>query len=197
MCMKRNVFLILIALLVALTGFCSCNRIINKVKEKIGNKVEQVVVNEPVDSDVVTPPETEGVEMPSVQKIGMLFDNMSKNPSAITDYGFTLVDRQSKTCESDYDDGTTYEMFKETYTLNYRIYDIMGYMILTYVYAKEYGEPTMSIQCDSDSWKVLKDEAKTTLKHMVDNSYFLNNYSFISFPKKGQIEITTECSISW
>ena len=138
--------------------------------------------------------------MPSVQKLGMLFNDMDEGKSsALKDYGFTLEDKRSKMIASDYDEEgvENIEMTKETYSLKYKIYDSDGYMKVTYVSAKNYGEPSMSIICDEDSWGRLKLEAESTLKEAGDNSYYSSSYSYIIFRRKGQIEISCENSISW
>ena len=44
---------------------------------------------------------------------------------------------------------------------------------------------------------ILKNEATTTLKEFSSEAYWLTSNCYVSFPQKGEIDITTECSISW
>ena len=92
-------------------------------------------------------------------------------------------------------------MVKEVYSLRYKISVANsvkeGNMRATYVFAKGYGDPAMTIECDTKSWEYLQAEAKSSLKSYTDNAFFLNNYSFIGFEKKGIITIITESSVSW
>ena len=71
------------------------------------------------------------------------------------------------------------------------------YMRAFYISAKGYGDPAMTIECDAKSWESLLAQADSSLKKFSNNFYFLNNYSFIGFEKKGFITITTESSVSW
>ena len=150
-----------------------------------------VVADNTVDAELKSPP--------SVQKLGVLFSDMTEGKkSALKDYGFTLVDKKTKKEASEYeDDDYEYVVIKEVYTLHYNSTTGDKTMTATYVYSDSYGEPSMTIECDKDTWDYLKTEAKSSLKKFGDNSFFLNNFSFISFNRKGIIEITTECSISW
>ena len=72
-----------------------------------------------------------------------------------------------------------------------------GHMKICYVYAKDYGEPYMTIECDSKTWKSLKFEAESSLKKADGNSYWLNMYSFINFNYEGSITVSTENSVTW
>lgn len=150
-----------------------------------------VVADNTVDVELKSPP--------SVQRLGVLFSDMAEGKkSALKDYGFTLIDKKTKKEVSEYeDDDSEYVVIKEVYTLHYNTTTGDKTMTATYVYADSYGEPSMIIECDTDTWENLKKEAKGTLKHSGDNSFFLNKYSFMSFDSKGIIEIITECSISW
>ena len=145
----------------------------------------------------------ETAEIPSIQKIGSMFDDMLKGKmSALTDYGFSMDDKQTKTESEEEEgiDGTSsykYVVVKEIYSLNYKLYEKDGNMRVSYVYSKDYGGPSMTINCDSESWEQLKREAETTLKELSDDSYWLSTNSYVSFPKKGVISITSEDSISW
>ncbi len=143
------------------------------------------------------------IHMPSVQKIGSLFDDMlNGNSTALKDYGFIFENRQTKKIQSDYEeDETEYEIVKEVYSHRYQISDINtvteGHMRTTCVFAKGYGDPAMTIECDTKSWEYLQAEVEASLKVFSDNYFFLNNYCFIGFQKKGVITITTESSVSW
>ena len=149
-----------------------------------------VVADNTVDAELKSPP--------SIQKLGVLFSDMTEGKkSALKDYGFILVDKKTKKEVSEYDEEMEYEVVKEVYILHYNTTSGDKTMTATYVYADSYGEPSMIIECDTDTWENLKMEAKNSLKKFGDNSFFLNNFSFISFNRKGIIEITTECSISW
>lgn len=137
--------------------------------------------------------ENNDVEMPTIQMISKFFDDLENGKSnALIDYGFTLVDKQAKMKEfEDYD-----EVIKEVYSLNYKD---DGHMKITYVYAKNYGNPSMTIECDDKSWDELKRVAENYLKPY-GNYYFILNErreSFIGFYQNGTITITLEDSISW
>lgn len=193
--MKKFVYgMSIVTMVVMMSIFCSCGN---------GNKNQENSIDEVVASDSIPDKETNVNEMnstiPSVQEIGVLFTDMEKGKSsALKDYGFTLEDKQSKKVEDEYgDEEITYMVNKETYSLKYKLYDSDGYMKVTYVSAKDFGEPSMSIICDEESWEQLKREAESSLKLLVDNFYYLSISSFISFPRKGQIKITTENSITW
>ena len=146
-----------------------------------------------------------GVEMPNIHKIGSLFSEMESGKlTALKDYGFTLDDRQSKMIMSDYaeeGDEADIKLTKETYSLKYKIGNPSdmseGRMKIRYVYAKDYGEPYMTIECDSKTWNSLKFEAESSLKKLEGNSYFLDMSSFINFDYEGAITVSTENSVTW
>lgn len=207
--MKKNNYLVIVFLLfMILSTVCSCgNSGKPQVDEQaIKDSIENAIKDSLVYNQVGKTKQNEvndQIRMPSVQKIGGLFDDMvNGNSTALKDYGFIFENRQTKKFLSDYeDDETEYEMVKEVYSLRYKISVANsvkeGNMRATYVFAKGYGDPAMTIGCDTKSWEYLQAEAKASLKVLSDNYFFLNNYSFIDFQKKGVITITTESSVSW
>ena len=150
------------------------------------------------------PIDVESKSLPSVQRLGALYNDMYEGKlSALKDDGFILVDKQTKKETSDYEEDEEYEITKEVYVLHYSFFNannstnVQKEMTATYVYSPSYGDPRMIIDCDTETWNEMKASSISTLKQFVDNSYFLDNSSFISFNKKGVIEITTENSITW
>ena len=144
------------------------------------------------------------VKMPTIQDISRFSDDCRNNYKAILDYGFTLVDRQSRIEYSAYeDDNSEYELIKEVYSLKYnsdsRTSDIFdGNMTITCVYSEDYGEPCIKIECDKYSWKKLKKEADNYLElFWQPEIYSLNNYCRINFEHEGVIEITSDMSKCW
>ena len=152
-----------------------------------------------------------GVEMPNIHKIGNLFAEMEHGKlTALKDYGFSLLDKQSQMIESGYaeedeEDEADIKQTKETYYLKYKIGNPSdmsdGYMKICYVYAKRYGEPYgegyMTIECDSKTWNELKYEAECSLKKEGDNYYKLQMYSYIVFDYEGAISVSTANSLEW
>lgn len=133
-------------------------------------------------------------KIPTAKELGKIFTSMEKKQwSAITKYGFSLIEKKSKTEKSEYEDGGKY-------VVNKRVYQLLlndKKMKITYVYSNTYGDPSMTIECDIDTWNSLKQETVKTMKHFVENSYFINEYAYISFDTKGIVKITTESSLSW
>jgi predicted nucleic acid-binding Zn ribbon protein len=166
--------------------------------DSIAAAAEEAAIADDVD-------ETNGVEMPDIHKIGSLFSEMESGKlTALKDYGFTLDDRQSKMIMSDYaeeGDEADIKLTKETYSLKYKIGNPSdmseGRMKIRYVYAKDYGEPYMTIECDSKTWNSLKFEAESSLKKLEGNSYFLDMSSFINFDYEGAITVSTDNSVTW
>jgi len=141
-------------------------------------------------------------EMPTIQDLR----KFSENYKAISDYGFTLIDKQSKKVIDEIADKEfEYVLIKEVYSLQFKsehptsgVYN--GNMTITCVYSKnnEWGEPLMTIECDKETWNLLKKEAKNFLKMLNDSwAYYLNNYQMILFEKEGFISICSDNSISW
>ena len=198
----------IVAMTMLMSTFCSCGKSgkphVNEqaIKDSIENALKDAIratlVEKAIQDEV-----NNQIPMPSVQKIGRLFDDMVEGKTtALKDYGFTFENKQTKIIQSEYEeDETEYEMVKEVYSLKYKINDANslteGYMRATYVFAKGYGDPSMTIECDTKSWEYLQAEAKSSLKSYTDNAFFLNNYSFIGFERKSIITIITESSVSW
>lgn len=141
-------------------------------------------------------------EMPTIQDLR----KFSENYKAISDYGFTLINKQSKKVIDEIADKEfEYVLIKEVYSLQFKsehptsgVYN--GNMTITCVYSKnnEWGEPLMTIECDKETWSLLKKEAKNFLKMLNDSwAYYLNNYQMILFEKEGFISICSDNSISW
>lgn len=198
----------MMAMTMLMSTFCSCGNSgkpqVNEqaIKDSIENALKDSIKK--AQAEKVNMNEVKNqISMPSVQKIGSMFDEMVEGKTtALKDYGFTFENKQTKIIHSEYEeDETEYEMVKEVYSLKYKINDANslteGYMRATYVFAKGYGDPSMTIECDTKSWEYLQAEAKSSLKSYTDNAFFLNNYSFIGFEKKGIITIITESSVSW
>ncbi len=206
--MKHQIFASFIGAVTLMSIFSSCGNSRKPqvdeqaIKDSIENAIKDSLVNNQVGKTTQNEVNDQ-IRMPSVQKIGGLFDDMvNGNSTALKDYGFIFENRQTKKFLSDYeDDETEYEMVKEVYSLRYKISVANsvkeGNMRATYVFAKSYGDPAMTIECDTKSWEYLQAEAKASLKVFSDNYFFLNNYCFIGFQKKGVITITTESSVSW
>ena len=176
-----------------LTLLTSCN-MLKKQKEK----VMAIISNQ----KGATQQDVREVDMPSIQRIGIMFDDMEKGKDYLqSTYGITLTDEQSRMEDSDYEeaDGSTaqYKLIKQVYSTRWKVNATVEDVLLAYVNAIDYGEPRMTIKCGSKSWEALKAEAQSSLKLFGDDSYFLNNYSFVRFPKSGIIEITCEMSVSW
>ncbi|MBQ9231842.1 MAG: zinc ribbon domain-containing protein [Prevotella sp.] len=147
-------------------------------------------------SVAIDSPNDSEVQIPSVQRIGIMFDDMSEGKkSVLTDYGFTLIDTKTKK-ETEIEDENEYE-----YTITKEVYKLptnnSTSFIVTYISAKNHGDPSMTIECDRRTWNAKKEEAETTLKVFIGNSYWISNGSFIDFSDHDKISITTECSISW
>lgn len=141
------------------------------------------------------------VEMPSILKLGTLFDDLVEGRStALLDYGFIMEDRQTQMQMSEYydedDPNAYYEVVKDVYYMKYKRGDNDGYMRANYVYAQNYGDPRMTIECDADSWEQLLLYAEHSLKKDYNNTFVLGN-SYVTFEENGVINITEECSVSW
>ena len=166
---------------------------------------DSIVTEADVDDVATNTIQDNGVERPSVQKLGNLFNEMETGKlTALKDYGFTLKDKQKKMILSDYaeeGDEADIELIKEVYSLKYKMGNPSemsdGFMKIIYVYAKEYGEPSMEIECDEKTWNELKFEAESSLKKSMGNSYILNMNSYINFIHEGAITVSTENSITW
>ena len=168
-------------------------------------EADTIVTEADVDDVAANTIQDNGVERPSVQKLGNLFNEMETGKlTALKDYGFTLKDKQKKMILSDYaeeGDEADIELIKEVYSLKYKMGNPSemsdGFMKIIYVYAKEYGEPSMEIECDEKTWNELKFEAESSLKNSMGNSYILNMNSYINFIHEGAITVSTENSITW
>lgn len=168
-------------------------------------EADSTVTEADVDDVATNTIQDNGVERPSVQKLGNLFNEMETGKlTALKDYGFTLKDKQKKMILSDYaeeGDEADIELIKEVYSLKYKMGNPSemsdGFMKIIYVYAKEYGEPSMEIECDEKTWNELKFEAESSLKKSMGNSYILNMNSYINFIHEGAITVSTENSITW
>lgn len=168
-------------------------------------EADTIVTEADVDDVATNTIQDNGVERPSVQKLGNLFNEMETGKlTALKDYGFTLKDKQKKMILSDYaeeGDEADIELIKEVYSLKYKMGNPSemsdGFMKIIYVYAKEYGEPSMEIECDEKTWNELKFEAESSLKNSMGNSYILNMNSYINFIHEGAITVSTENSITW
>lgn len=168
-------------------------------------EADTIVTEADVDDVATNTIQNNGVERPSVQKLGNLFNEMETGKlTALKDYGFTLKDKQKKMILSNYaeeGDEADIELIKEVYSLNYKMGNPSemsdGFMKIVYVYAKEYGEPSMEIECDEKTWNELKFEAESSLKNSMGNSYILNMNSYINFIHEGAITVSTENSITW
>ena len=168
-------------------------------------EADSTVTEADVDDVATNTIQDNGVERPSVQKLGNLFNEMETGKlTALKDYGFTLKDKQKKMILSDYaeeGDEADIELIKEVYSLKYKMGNPSemsdGFMKIIYVYAKEYGEPSMEIECDEKTWNELKFEAESSLKNSMGNSYILNMNSYINFIHEGAITVSTENSITW
>ena len=144
----------------------------------------------------------EAVKMPTIQDISRFSDDYRNSYKAILDYGFTLVDRQSRKGVDEYDETEIeYELIKEVYYLKYNsdsrtseIFD--GNMTITCV--NGWGDECITIECDKTTWNKLKREAEHYLKSFeMPETYWLNYYWRICFEHEGVIEITGDMSNCW
>ena len=144
------------------------------------------------------------VEIPSLQKLVYLFDDLANGKSnALIDYGFTLDKSESKMESMFYKgDYCEYEVKREIYSLHFNINDDSGtgnidsIIVLSYVHAEGWGNPSMVIEC-SCSWKKLfqldnfdNNNSRITLETRGGRSYNIIDYGHY-------LMITTENSIEW
>ena len=172
----------------------------------------EVVVEEYADTQMVCDENNQNVSdekvatkdidagMPSFSQLSLLYESIGKNNSSqqFAQNGFQLVDKESKEEEDDeYDEPSTYTVYKYSYKTRYNLVNGEGYMNAECVYSPNFGDPSMTIRCDRDTWDYMKNTAKNTMKEFSTNCYFLNNYAFIGFENTNIITITSENSISW
>ena len=147
-------------------------------------------------NNTVIESEEDNATPPTIQELGMMFSSITKNEK-ILDYGFKLIDKKSKSDDDEvYGD---YTIYKEIYEKYYKIGDSGkdGQMTIECVYSPTYGDPSMTLKCDTETWNYMKNTAKNTMKELSPNYFFLNEYAYIGFTNTNIITITSECSISW
>lgn len=133
---------------------------------------------------------------PSIHRICSLFEEMCEGKkTALTDLGFKFVDKQSQLMQSDYEDDGNYLVTKEIYRLHYS--HNTKTLTLNYISAKDYGDPSMTIECDTQTMNELLDEANNSFKSDGNKSFIVGESNYLHFDDNGVISIGGECSISW
>ena len=122
-------------------------------------------------------------------------------------YGYHLVNKESKKEENDYEyadsvDNDYYTLYKELYEKKYEIVNKNhkfqdGRMTLECVYSPTFGEPSMTLTCNTETWNSLKATAQKTLKAFDTNYFFIEEYAFIGFDNTNVVTFTCENSVSW
>ena len=187
------IWILLVLLIIAGAGWYFFNDVwetTSKVKDTKSSTERAESNNTVIES------EEDNATPPTIQELGMMFSSITKNEK-ILDYGFKLIDKKSKSDDDEvYGD---YTIYKEIYEKYYKIGDSGkdGQMTIECVYSPTYGDPSMTLKCDTETWNYMKNTAKNTMKELSPNYFFLNEYAYIGFTNTNIITITSECSISW